>query len=253
MSRTVSDEINKNLIDFIQTESKEEQTRFLGTNSYTISPYDKTQEIQNVINLGAEFVLKTMGNGEIINEDAEYAIKAVKNYLKTIRFVNKHELDKNTADFLFKTAYCAPSNYIRLLKENGLDINAKRCHPFYTNIEGGQEYPLLFFAMRQGNLKKIEALIDNGADTSCAGTAIAYCQDSKVLPREQAAAVFNLFKSLGISTAQKQENHDTREELNQTAEKATDRDLNDESKFNQVVASFRRAFGYPRRKDIERG
>ena len=242
MSRDISDEVNRNLISFITLESKKEQTRFLGTNSYTVDPYDKTKEFQNAINLGAEFVVKSMGNGDLMNEDVEHAINSVKGYLKTIHFANGHELEKNTEDFLFKTAYCAPANYIPLLIKSGLDINAKRTHPFYTNIKGREEFPLLVFAARQGDLEKMSVLIKNGADTSYAARVVDLCQKSKVLTPPQKASVFNMFRAYDIDTSKPERS--AKKGLDKETKRGVENTPKNKQKPENKDDFFKRAFNW---------
>ena len=220
--KMVSCLIYKALMTFIDKESKKEKTRFLGGYPYETDPHNKNLEFSAPVNLGAEFVLRTMnGNGPV-----KQAVKAVKSYLRSIHFTNMHELEENTQSFLFKTAFVAPAKYIPLLMEAGLDINAKRCHPIYTSIKKGEEYPLFVFAAEVGDKEKLKVLIENGTDKVFAADAIDACRKSDVLSASEKASVLNLFKAYNIEVPRenKKTNY-TLKESDEMADKAADQSI----------------------------
>ncbi|MBO5997570.1 MAG: hypothetical protein J6P93_03495 [Alphaproteobacteria bacterium] len=180
-NKMVSNLIHKALMLYVDEETKEEKTHFLNGYPYDIDPNNKRFDCLNAVSLGASFVNNVMKENGPVRE----AIEAVKSYLRNVHFVNTHELAENTESFLFKTAFCAPAKYIPLLLESGLDVNAKRPHPIYTEVKEGESYPLLVFAVYQGDCDKIGALVDNGADTSCGPVAAMFCLKSDVLTWEQ--------------------------------------------------------------------
>lgn len=167
--------VYKALLTYMDKEKKKEKTRFLGGFPYETDPVNThSYEIPTTINLGAEFVLQTMnGNGPVPE-----AIEAVKMYLKAVHFTCKNKLPESTESFLFKTMFCAPAKYVKTILNAGLDINATRCHPIYTDIKDCESYPMLVYAAEAGDSEKVDALLKNEADKTFGEKAAIFCVES---------------------------------------------------------------------------
>ena len=231
----------KALMTFIDKEAKKEKTRFLGGCPYTTDPHDKNLDFLTQINLGAEFVLRVMNERGPVKQSVE----AVKSYLRTSHFTNMRELAENTESFLFKTAFCAPAKYIPLLVEAGLDVNATRCHPIYTNIKDGEKYPLLVFAAEIGDGEKIKALIENGADKSVGPTAADLCKKSDVLSPAEKADIMNKMRAFGMDVFEKKKADNSLAEFNKATQEIVNKTVKNPKTRKRITNLWVRAFGRP--------
>ena len=190
--------VYKAFLTYMDRETKKEKTRFLGGFPYETDPHNVHYEIPTAVNLGAEFVLQTMnGNGPVPE-----AIEAVKMYLKTLHFTKQKDLPENTESFLFKTMFCAPTKYVKTVLDAGLDINAVRCHPIYTDIKDYEAYPMLVYAAEIGDSEKVKALLENGADKSFGATAAVLCAESTFATPAQKIACFKQLNNNGVDLLQ---------------------------------------------------
>jgi len=180
---------------YMQSQSSNSKVNFLAGYPYEcISPKDSKRSripATTALNLMASFIVHVAENNGPVNA----AMNAAKQYID--QHDEFYEPTKNFEDVLFKAMYCLPAKYVPLIIKKGLDVNEKRAHPIYTELNAEKSYPMLAFAAYQGDSEKIKALFDVGADKSSGFVAAGLCVGSEIITAEQKMACLSELKMGG--------------------------------------------------------